>query len=405
MDLNWNDHPMGPQVPDPAAGWQWSAIVGGPEEPRVRELLAYYTYQGVQMIWWGNDWDSPHDSMHFQMGYNTYQNPLTQEFADKFINADGTSKFKASKQGQTLDAATVLAAATGLGAGKAAEILPTLSEGLALAQCTTVNRIAMFIAQTQEESDNYNTTEEYGDGPTGDAYKGRTWIQITWQSNYAAFGQWAAAQGLISDPNQFVDDPTSLADMQWAGVGAAWYWTVQRPQINQLCDEGDINGVTEAINGGYNGLDVRTANWNRALAQGDALLTLTTTGEDDMFTDDDRNLLQQIADIRRPSLSPLRHLGEGDVNTCAGFAWSADGNIHVVLVERLAVTYGDPTATALLMEVAGAADDPAKWPDRQFDAKLAKAILSKVADAAVTAAKAQIQEWLDAEHAQTTAAS
>lgn len=284
FDYNWSDHPMGPKVPDPAAGWQWSEIVGGPEEARVREVLDYFTYKGIQLVWWGNDWTSPHDSMHFQMGYNTYNNQdICNEYIQKFINPDGTSKFMQDKFGTTGSASAALQKATGLSANKVAQILPTLQEGLLLAQCNTVNRIAMFIAQTRQESDNYNATEEYGRG-VGKAYApycGRTWIQITWQSNYADFGKWAASQGLISDPNQFVNDPSSLADIKWAGIGAAWYWTVQRPQINSLCDNGDIVGVTKAINGGTNGLDVRTKYWNQALAAGTDLLALVQTDQND----------------------------------------------------------------------------------------------------------------------------
>lgn len=393
-DLDWDDHPMGPEY----AGWSPDQIT------TIRQMLQFYTYKGIQMVWWGEDWDSPKDSMHFQVGYNTYSNQdICNEFIANFITADGFSAFRRGVDVPTApvpappaaDAASILAQATGLPLSKATEILPTMEAGLKLAQCNTVNRIAMFIAQTQEESDNYNTTEEYGD-LSGEAFYpfiGRTWIQVTWESNYQAFGQWATQQGLITDPNQFVNDPGSLADIQWAGIGAAWYWTVQRPQINSLCDNGDIVGVTEAINGGTNGLDARTSNWNRALSVGDQLLTLTED-EDDMFTDADRNLLQQISDIRRPSLSPLRWPNEGDVNTCAGFAWTADANIHVLLIEKLSVEYGDASAIALLYAVTNNSD-----PARADDAKLADRILAKVNPGDLALANDKIQQWLNAEKA------
>lgn len=90
MDLNWDDHPMGNAL----AGWGGSEIINGPEEPAVRKLLAFYTFEGIQLIFWGNDWDSPKDSMHFQMGYGTYQNQdLCQRFIAKYIRADGFSTF------------------------------------------------------------------------------------------------------------------------------------------------------------------------------------------------------------------------------------------------------------------------------------------------------------------------
>lgn len=92
-----------------------------------------------------------------------------------------------------------------------------------------------------------------------------------------------------------------------------------------------------------------------------------------MFTDADRELLSQISGVRRPSLSPLRHVGEGDVNTCAGFAWTADALTHAQFV-ALAARYGHADSIQLLGEVAACTD-----PARAEDAKLAKAILTDIA--------------------------
>lgn len=81
MDLNWSDHPMG----NAYAGFTQA------ETAVVRELLAFY--EG--MIFWGNDWNSPKDSMHFQMGYNTYNNQAKcNDFIKRKIRADGFSTFR-----------------------------------------------------------------------------------------------------------------------------------------------------------------------------------------------------------------------------------------------------------------------------------------------------------------------
>jgi putative chitinase len=400
VDVDWGDHPMGPAY----AGYSQAQI------DTIREMTAFYTTpSGLRLIFWAEDWDTPKDSMHFQLGYDTFgrQNEINTWIAQN-IRPDGFSMFRRAGAPSTPPAAQVLAAATGLSMGKVNEILPTLQQGLQLAQCNTVNRIAMFIAQTRHEADDYKTTVEYGTGQRYAPYIGRTWIQITWQSNYAKFGQWAAARGLINDPNQFVNDPQSLGDIRWAGIGAAWYWVTPHDGhnlINDDSDRGDVRAVTYTINGGYNGLDQRIAYWNQARAQGDALLTLLTTGdEDDMAGWDqpkvDRAmvLLENIAGVRRVSRSALRWPGEGEVDTCAGFSWSTDGSVHVQLVEKLAVEYGDPNSVALLVAVASCDGDP-KFPDRQADAKLAARILTKVpADAKAAGAK-QIQAWLDAEKA------
>lgn len=136
----------------------------------------------------------------------------------------------------------------------------------------------MWLAQIGHEGDSFKATEEYdkGDGGITERWKylGRTWIQLTWMSNYAGFGAWCFDRGLVPYANYFVDNPRELADLKWAGLGPAYYWTVARPDINRLSDAGDINTVTYRINGGYNGLPDRQARYNRAKALGGDLMAL-----------------------------------------------------------------------------------------------------------------------------------
>lgn len=394
FDYNWNSHPF--QVPN--AGWNSAQLA------TIREIQDFY--EGT--VFFGNDWSNPKDAMHFQLAslanggnINTYQNPHTADFIARKIRADGFSTFRRGSQSPTSTAVNVLAAATGLSVGRATEILGPVREGLQAASCTNVNRIAMWLAQIGHESDGFNATEEYKKDGRYAPYIGRTWIQITWDYNYRDFSEWCFDRGLVPSRDYFVVNYRELADLKWAGIGASWYWTEQRP-MNDLVDAGNnavwktdlgtfrgFEAVTAAINGGTNGLTDRRDRYNRALLQGDALLQLLSAEEDDMFTEEDRNLLRQVAEIRRKSLSPLRWPYEKEVNTCAGFAWTADGNVHVMLVEKLAVDYGDPQAVALLLAVSETDE-----PGREDDSKLAKAILAKVDEDAFAAAT----KWLD-EHA------
>jgi putative chitinase len=288
FDYNWADHPMG----NADAGWNGSVLIQGNQVPAVRELLRFYTYKGIQLVWWGNDWNSPKDSMHFQMGYNTVNNPaIVQEFIDRFIRPDGFSTFRRGSdapQTPVVDAATILARATGVSYAKAQEILPTFRDGAILADCKTVPRLAMFAAQTGHESANFEATEEYEDGDESQErwkYKGRTWIQLTWRSAYEGFGRWCFERGLVSDPMVFVNNPRSLADLRWAGLGAAYYWTTTRretrkyPTLNEASDARDVLVATQIINGGTNGLTDRQNRYNRAIALGDELLQIL--GDDD----------------------------------------------------------------------------------------------------------------------------
>jgi predicted chitinase len=298
-------------------------------------------------------------------------------------------------------AVDVLMRATGISTSKAAEILVGVQNGLRDSQCNNVNRIAMWLAQIGHESAGFNATEEYASGAAyegrvvglgntqpgdGVRFKGRTWIQITGRSNYTQLSAWAFGKGIVPTATYFVDDSTKLAEIQYAGLGPAWYWTVARPQINGLCDQRNLVSVTQAINGGQNGAADRKARYDRALALGDQLLVLTnsapSTPGDDMaqVPQDQWDRVYRELTQKLPSRSPLRHLGEGLVDTVAGFVLNTDGSQHVEMVKLLA-SLGHPESLALLREVAAA--DPGQYPDRQADRLVAQAILAEVTSAPV----------------------
>ncbi|AXQ51923.1 lysin A [Mycobacterium phage Crispicous1] len=387
MDLNWNTHPFRVNY----AGFDQAKIA------TMRELLAFY--EGT--VFWGQDWTDPKDSMHVQLAsltnggqFNTYGNPKTADFIARKIRADGYSTFR--RGSAPASAAPILAAATGLSEARAAEILPAVRSGLRESECTNVNRIAMWLAQIGHESGSFQYTEEIAKNGRYAPYIGRTWIQITWDYNYRSFSQWAYAFGMVPTPDYFVVNYRELADLKWAGIGPAWYWTVARPDINELSDRRDLNTVTRRINGGTNGLADRQARYNRALAQGDALLQLLHEEDDFLsaLTDAEQrellDLARQQAKYKRKSRSPLHWPHEGEVDTIAGLSWSTDANVHIQLVEKLAVIYGDPVSIALLYAVSNS-DDPTNNPE------LAKRILKRVKPEDITAAQVQIQKWLAAE--------
>lgn len=404
MDLNWNTHPF--RQAD--AGFDAARI------RTCRELLAFYE----DTIFWGNDWANPKDAMHWQMGYKTFGSEHVERingFISRKIRPDGFSTFRRAGTVPATppvasSAVTVLAQATGVTAAKAEQIIQGVSNGLRNSNCDNPNRIAMWLAQMGHESVGFNATEEYASGAAyegrgdlgntqpgdGVRFKGRSWIQVTGRHNYSALSKWAHSKGIVNSPTFFVDAPTKLAQMQYAGLGPAWYWTVARPQINSLSDKRNLVGVTQAINGGQNGIADRRKRYDRALALGNQLLALlsanpstpSTPGDDMALVPQDQwDKVYQELTKRFPSRSPLRHLGEGAVETMAGFVLNIDGSQHVELVTKLA-KYGDPDALALLREVAGA--DLAKYPDRDHDAQLAQAILAEATAPETTAMAARL---------------
>lgn len=110
---------------------------------------------------------------------------------------------------------------------------------------------AVFVGQCMVESAYFRTTREYGGSSARYApYYGRGFIQVTWRDNYASFGKWCKARGLISNANYFVDGPDRLADPKWAWLGAVWYFTTHRHGLVALANRGENVKVGRAINRG-----------------------------------------------------------------------------------------------------------------------------------------------------------
>jgi len=158
---------------------------------------------------------------------------------------------------------------------------------------------------------------------------------------------------------------------RWAWQTYAWSggeWE-PRAQLRQRNDLGyaHVNGVE---------CDINEA-WAADYGQWSAVTPTAAKGEV-MFTDDDRRMLQRIHDELTksfPSRSPFRRLGEGLVDSGFGMLLNVDGNSHALIIERLA-SYGDPTAIALLNDIAGA--DLSRYPERATDKQLAQRILDRL---------------------------
>lgn len=165
------------------------------------------------------------------------------------------------------------------------QLRPAFEDALRQAQCTTVNRAAMFIAQIGTESGGLQWMEELADGSEyegrgdlgniypgdGTRFKGRGPIQVTGRHNYGELSSWAYQQGYVSSPTYFLDHPEELSDNVYGFLGAVWYWTVAR-DMNSYADTGDIYGATRAVNGGLHGIEDRIRRWDVARSFGANIL-------------------------------------------------------------------------------------------------------------------------------------
>ena len=241
--------------------------------------------------------------------------------------------------------AKVLARAMGdaVSAERYAKLAPAFVAAMVQAGCTTVERAAMWCAQIGHESGGLRYMEEIADGSAyegradlgntqpgdGRRFKGRGPIQVTGRHNYTKVSEWAHGKGYVPTPTYFVDNPTELADDRYGFLGAVWYWTVARPQINELCDRRDIVGVTRLINGGTNGLPDRTLRWNRCLEIGAALLPTTGGFLMALSDEEQRQLFEAIC-------KPRASLVEGSSSQFDAPTFSQTADYHAYHAHKLA---------------------------------------------------------------------
>ena len=128
-----------------------------------------------------------------------------------------------------------------------------------IANLTTPDRLAQFLAQVAHESDGFRTTVEYASGKAyngladlgnrpgtndGVTYKGRGLIQLTGRANYAEMSKKLGID--------LVKNPELAAKFPYAALTAAYFWAGRN--LNVYADMNDVKAVTKRINGGYNGL-------------------------------------------------------------------------------------------------------------------------------------------------------
>ena len=166
------------------------------------------------------------------------------------------------------------------------QLLPAYEQAMRDADINNVNRAAQWAAQLGHESVGLSALEEFASGAAyegradlgntqpgdGVRYKGRGAIMVTGRANYRNLSRWAHTQGMVPTPTYFEDNPKALQSTEHAFVGAVWYWTQARPQLNGLADAGDLVGATRAINGGLNGIADRRVRYERCLRLGAALV-------------------------------------------------------------------------------------------------------------------------------------
>lgn len=359
IDLNWNSHPF--KVNNAGFNAAQLATIG--------EMLDYYE----DMVFWGNNWTSPKDAMHSQMNGDTYgvENVArVEDFIARKIRADGFSTFRrggavtppAPPAVFRADRYALLIIAEGRRRG----ITPRGIQ-IALATGLVESNITVYANAKVPES-----MKLPHDAVGSDGYSVGIFQQ---QVRNTGNGWWWGDAKTCMDPTSsaglFYD---RLAKLAYNGPNSpgSYAQAVQKSAFPDRYDQRFNDAVTI---------------YNRLAGTAPP----TTTPGDDMaqVPQDQWDRVYRELTQKLPSRSPLRHLGEGVVDTVAGFVLNTDGSVHVEIVKLLA-GYGHPPTLALLREVAGA--DPGQYPDRQDDARIAQAILAEVTSTpAVESSVAQLE--------------
>jgi predicted chitinase len=144
-----------------------------------------------------------------------------------------------------------------------------LAEAMSIGGITTAKRAASFLAQLAHESGELRYMEEIADGSAyegrrdlgniyqgdGKRFKGRGPIMLSGRSNYKNAG---LALGIDLE-----NHPEWAALPEYAFKIAVWFWNSKN--LNAKADVYDFNGITKAVNGGYNGKAQRDAYYVHAL--------------------------------------------------------------------------------------------------------------------------------------------
>ena len=318
MDLNWESHPF--RVAN--AGYS-PQMIG-----TMNEMLAFY--EGT--MFWANNWDSPKDAMHHQMGYDTYGSgnvARVQDFINRKIRSDGFSTFRREAQPppppmSREDRYALLIIAEGRRRG----ITP---RGIQIALATALVESNLTIYANERVPESMSIPH---DAVGSDAFSVGIFQQ---QVRDTGNGWWWGDAATCMDPTLsaglFYD---RLAKLDYNGPNSPGSYA-QAVQSSAFPDRYDGRfGDAVAI-------------YNR-LSEQQPPVPVPVPGDDALSAEAER----MIADIHReitqryPSRSPLRALGEGLVDTMAGMLLNTDGSEHIELVTMLAEKGHWPSLARLL---------------------------------------------------------
>jgi len=136
---------------------------------------------------------------------------------------------------------------------------------------TTLKR-CHFLAQLITESGSFRYTKEQRVADTEyGGFVGRGLIQLTWEDNYKAYGNYVNENftSSMSNKQKLENDPH-------AAKSAGWFWAV-KAKLNDDAQNNDFIYIVKTINGGYNGYNHRLSALKNALTVLDQTKSFSTS--------------------------------------------------------------------------------------------------------------------------------
>jgi predicted chitinase len=130
---------------------------------------------------------------------------------------------------------------------------------------------AHFLAQVINESGYFSCTKEQGVKDTDyGGFPGRGLIQLTYKSNYEAYGEFVNEDFTSSE-----DKKRKLEEDPHAANSAGWYWS-KFAKLNDAAQKNDFIFIVRIVNGGFIGYNNRLAILKNALTVLDPEKTIST---------------------------------------------------------------------------------------------------------------------------------
>lgn len=349
FDLNWNSHPF-----------RVKGTFTSEQMHEIRELQKFYTHDGLLLMFWAGDWQSPIDEMHWQMGYGTFGDSKLQDFTNKKIRPDGFSTYR--RGGDTIPAPIPIPEPSLSRADSYA--LRIINEGNRIGIAPRGIKIALATALVESNLTVYANEKLPKSLALPHDAVGRDGLsvgifqqQVKDTGNGWWWGDEETCMGVESSAALFYDRLSKI-DYNGPNSPGSYAQAIQRSAYPSRYDE-----RYEEASKLYNRLAPKTP------APGP--VATPPPSEDFMSAlsaQEQRALYNEIMK-QRTSKSPLRREGENFLGNAQDVQGNVDGSVHVLVVDLLA-RLGDPNTLALLNTVANISD-----PTRKNGSNLAKAIL------------------------------